>query len=150
MSLETTLNKIRKHSPCSDGWEKLIKNLGKTKADDDPLDLLTILDSNGLEDALWCLRAVDGHDDAIRKLACEFALSVAHLWDMPDIVREYLTTHNEELRSAAWSAARAAAWSAGDAAWSAVRSAAWSAARAAGDAAEERQTIMFRAMCEKS
>jgi hypothetical protein len=172
--MKTTLNKIRAHSPCSGGWEKLLKTLGKTKADDEPLDMLTVFDSNGLDDALWCLRAVEGHDDAIRKLACDFALEVADLWDMPVLVREYLTTRNESLRAAArdaardaaWSAARAAAraaardaardaaWSAArdaarDAAWSAARDAAWSAARdAAWDAARERQTIMFCAMCE--
>ena len=52
--MKTTLNKIRKHSPCADGWQKLLTSLGKTKADDEPLSLLTILDSNGLDDAIWC------------------------------------------------------------------------------------------------
>jgi hypothetical protein len=73
------------------------------------------------------------------------ALSVAHLWDMPDTVRQYLETGNLSLRSEAWSAARnaaeSAAWSAAEsaaesavesaawnAAWNAARSAAWSAA----------------------
>ena len=43
------------------GWmEKLLSNLGKTAADDEPLSLITILDSNGLDDAPWCLRAVTG------------------------------------------------------------------------------------------
>ena len=32
--MKTTLNKIRKHSPCSSGWTTLLTNLGKTKADD--------------------------------------------------------------------------------------------------------------------
>ena len=53
----TTLSEIRAQGPCEDGWQKLMKHLGKTKADDAPLELLTILDSNGLDDALWCLRA---------------------------------------------------------------------------------------------
>ena len=53
----TTLAEIREQGPCEDGWQKLMKHLGKTKADDEPLELLTILDSNGLDDALWCLRA---------------------------------------------------------------------------------------------
>ena len=38
----TTLNAIRKASPCEKGWLKLLKHLGKTKADDEPLDLLTV------------------------------------------------------------------------------------------------------------
>lgn len=56
----TTLNKIRELSPCAEGWAKLLKHLNKTKADDEPIRLLTILDSNGLDDAIWCMRAVDG------------------------------------------------------------------------------------------
>jgi hypothetical protein len=132
-NMKTTLNKIREHSPRKNGWEKLLTTLGKTKADDDPLDLLTILDSNGLDDTLWCLRAVDGHDAEIRKLACAYALMVADLWDMPEVVREYLETQKEELRNAAWAAAwDAAGAAAGDAARAAARDAAWDAA---GDAA---------------
>ena len=34
---ENTLNKIRACSPCASGWAKLLGNLGKTKADDEPL-----------------------------------------------------------------------------------------------------------------
>ena len=84
----------------------------------------------------------------MRRFAADQALSVAHLWDMPQIVREYLTTLDESKRNAAWDAARSAAWSAArnarnawdawdawDASWSA-RSAAWNAAwDAARDAA---------------
>ena len=58
--IETTLNKIRDNQPCKEGWEKLLKHLGKTQADDEPLPLLTILDSNGLEDTLWSLRVAAG------------------------------------------------------------------------------------------
>jgi len=51
----TTLNAIHTASPCHDGCTKLLKHLGKTSADDEPLPLLTVLDSNGLDDALWVL-----------------------------------------------------------------------------------------------
>ena len=60
--MKTTLEKIRGHFPFTGGWERLLKSLGKTKADDEPLHLRTILDSNGLDDTLWCLRVVDGYD----------------------------------------------------------------------------------------
>ena len=33
----TTLNKIRSHLPCEKGWKTLLKSLGKTEADDEPL-----------------------------------------------------------------------------------------------------------------
>ena len=68
----------------------------------------------------------------MRRFAADQALSVAHLWPMPDVVREYLTGLDEAKRSAAeGAAARAAAW---DAAW-AAESAAWRAASAAWSAA---------------
>ena len=37
--------------PCSEGWVKLLKHLGKTKADDDELLIMTIIESNGFADA---------------------------------------------------------------------------------------------------
>ena len=152
--MKTTLNKIREHSPCTDGWEKLLKNLGKTKADDEPLALTTILESNGLDDALWCLRAVNGHKREMRLFAVECARSVQHMMtdkrsrDALDVAERFangLATQVElaAARNAAWDAARSAAWNAaGEAAWDAARNAAWSAARnaawnAAGEAAWE-------------
>lgn len=69
----TTLRRIREHSPCHDGWVKLLKHIGKTHADDEPLPLLTVLESNGIADALWCLRAVDGIDKIARLFACDCA-----------------------------------------------------------------------------
>lgn len=77
--MKTTLTKIRAHSPCTEGWEKLPRNLGKTKADDEPLAITTILDSNGLDDALWCLRAVDGYQRDMRLYAVDCARSMQHL-----------------------------------------------------------------------
>ena len=68
--LATTLNKIRKHEPCQGGWNKpLLSSLGKTKADDEHVTLEHILESNGINDAIWALRAVDGYDKAIRLFA---------------------------------------------------------------------------------
>ena len=80
----------------------------------------------------------------LRRFAADQALSVKHLWDMPPIVEEYLTTLDATKRDAAraaayaWVAARAAARNAAYAA--AVYADAWVAARAAvrdaaGDAA---------------
>ena len=136
MIATTTLNKIRAKHPCEEGWKKLLTHLGKTKADDEVVTLKTVLESNAIDDALWTLRASDAPEATMRAYACWCALSVAHLWDMPAVVREYLETQDESKRdsaraavgSAAWDAARAAAW---DAAWAAVGSAAWDSARAA-------------------
>ena len=80
----------------------------------------------------------------INELLHEFgrkcALEVIHLWDCPRIVKDYLETGDETLRSAAESAARSAAESAAEsaawsAAWSAASSAAWSAASSAASSA---------------
>ena len=146
--MKTTLNKIRKHNPCTDGWENLLKYLGKTKADDEPLSLLTILDSNGLDDAIWCLRAFEGKDREIRLFAVWCARQVQHLLTDKrslaalDVAERYANGEATEkemdaARSAAASAAPAAGvaadvteWAARDAAWAATRdAAAWDVAR---------------------
>ena len=147
--MKTTLNKIREHSPCENGWKKLLKHLGKTQADDEPLSLLTVLDSNGLDDALWCLRAVEGYDREIRIFAVWCARQVQHLMQDErslaalDVAERYAhgQATDAELsaaRDAARAAARAAALAARDAARAAAlaaRDAARAAALAAWDAA---------------
>jgi hypothetical protein len=77
----------------------------------------------------------------MRAFARRCALDVAHLWDMPPLVRSYLETGEESIRDAAsrlaWSAdARSAARAAARvAAWDAARAAARAAARDAARAA---------------
>ena len=161
----TTLNKIRSHGPCPDGWTKLLRHLGKTQADDEPVSLLTILDSNGLDDAWWCLRAVDGHKREMRLYAVWCARQVQHLMTDPrsvaalDVAERHANGQatDKEL-AAAWDAAWAAAWDAAwaaardaardaawDAAWAAASAAAWAATRdAAWDAASAAQAAEFR------
>jgi len=157
--ITTTLNAIREQSPCADGWTKLLKHLGKTAADDEPLPFVTILDSNGLDDALWCTRAAPEHAKIWRLYAVWCARQVQHLMTDPrslaalDIAERHahgLAT-DEELeaaRDAPWaaSAAQGALWAADkhsasaaraarSAAWAAARDEAEDAARAARDAA---------------
>ena len=81
--MKATLRAIRAHNPCDDGWRKLLKHLGKTEPDDEPLSIATVLGSNGLDDALWCLRAVSGHDREIRLFAVWCARQVQHLMTDP-------------------------------------------------------------------
>ena len=70
----------------------------------------------------------------LRNFARWCALDVAHLWDMPEDVRQYLETGDESVRSAAETTAWIAAGAAGEAA---IRSAAEAAGEAAGEAAAE-------------
>jgi hypothetical protein len=75
----------------------------------------------------------------LREFARKCALSVIHLWDAPEVVKQYLTTGDESLRAAAGDDAGDDAWDAAWAAWAAraARDAAWAAwaARDARDAA---------------
>ena len=131
----TTLNRIRKHGPCVEGWRKLLTHLGKTQADDEPLALATILENNGLDDALWCLRAVEGHEREIRLYAVWCARQVQHLMTDPrslaalDVAERYANGQATDAElGAAWAAAWAAegaAWAAEGAAWYALKAAAW-------------------------
>lgn len=135
-----TMADIYAQRPCTDGWQKLRKFTGLS-ADDatTPVTLLTILESNGLDDALWCLRAVKGRDREIRLYAVWCARQVQHLMIDPrsvaalDVAERYAhgkATAGElaAARAVAGAAARAAA---GDAAWDAARDASWASARAA-------------------
>ena len=135
----TTLNKIRAHSPCEEGWKKVLAHLGKTKADDEPLPLLTILDSNGLDDTLWCLRTVPEHDREWRLYAVWCARQVQHLMTDPRSIQALDVAERHALRQATdeeLPAARAAAWAAAWAAEPAACAAACAAALAAARAAE--------------
>ena len=78
--LTTTLAKIRSYRPCESGWVKLLKHLDKTKPDDVPLSLATILKSNGVADTLWCLRACDGAEMFARYFALDMARRVYPIW----------------------------------------------------------------------
>lgn len=156
----TTLERIRAESPCAEGWSKLLAYLDKTKADNEPLPLSVVLESNGLDDTLWCFRAVEGLDREQRLFAVWCARQVEHLmFDRRSLealamaeryanglasVEELDAAHaaaNAAAKSArANKAARAtidAAWAASDAseaAWTAVteiaRTTAWTAVQA--------------------
>jgi hypothetical protein len=153
--MQTTLNKIKKHSPCKDGWEKLLNHLNKTQSDDEPLELRTILESNGLNDTIWAMRAVEGKDKEIRLFAADCAELVLPIYEKlyPDdnrprlaiqAARDYangLITMEEldaasDAARAAWAAARGV-WAASDAAWAAASAAAWAASDAASAAASD-------------
>lgn len=90
----------------------------------DPVDKLTASERR----ILWRL---DGEttDRVLREFARWSASQVLHLWDAPQVVRDYLSAGDEALREAAGGAAK-------DALRAAAGSAAWSAAWAAAEVAE--------------
>jgi len=123
--ITTTLNKIRNHGPCEGSWKKLLTHLGKTKADDEPLPLVTILDLLGLGDALWCCRTVPEHDKEWRLFALWCAQQVRHLAAAEDAA---LAAADRAAGVAAEMAARIASWAI---AWDAGGELVWTSARAA-------------------
>jgi len=171
--ITTTLNRIREHSPSPYGWTKLLNGLGKTKADDEPLPFATILEINGLHDALWCCRVEPQYAKEWRLFAVTCARRVEHLNPDPrlknviDVAERYangqatdgaLIAARNAAMDAAWSAARGAtryaaaaavdsAWASGDAERAAARAVAWAAEyaadAAASDAEHEWQTQEF-------
>ena len=162
MTLTTTLNRIRDHRPCAEGWTKLLAGLGKTAPDDEPLSYATIARINGIDDALWCCRAEPRYDKHWRLFAVWCARQVEYLMtdqrsrnalDVAerhahgeatdaeldaafDAARDAARAAEDAACPAAWSAAWAAVWAAvWDAARDAARVAAWDAAWAAWAAA---------------
>ena len=125
--MKTTLKAIRAHSPCSDGWTTLLRYLEKAHADDEPLHIRTVLDSNGLDDALWCFQAVTGHDREIRLYAVWCARHVQHLMadqrsiDALNVAERHANGQatDEELDAASAAARAAAKYADRDAAWAA-------------------------------
>lgn len=170
----TTLEMIRAQHPCESGWKKLLRHLGKTQADEEPLNIATVLSHNGLDDALWSLRAVKGQDREIRLYAVWCARQVQHLTidvrsanaldvaerfanglaSVEDLVQarfaaEEAALDEEGAARAAVQAARAAAseWPA-RAAWTAALDAARAAWEAEREVVEEAQSAKLREICQ--
>ena len=164
MTLTTTLDLLHKAYACTSRYKVLCAALGTDYPHDKPIDLLTILGSNGLDDALWAMCATEQDCEKIARLmAADFAEQVLPIWKKysqdtrPELAikaaRDFANglINREQLAAAgdagaaawdAWAAAGdagAAAWDAGDAG-----DAAWAAAgAAAGDAAREKQKEIF-------
>ena len=107
----TTLNRIRNALPCRAGWSKLLAHLGKTTADDEPLPLLTVLNSNGLDDTIWVLSYAMPDARLARHFKAQCAEQVLHLFEAkrPDDTRvrdQIAMLRNDD----ATPAARLAAW----------------------------------------
>ena len=161
--LRTTLRLLKKHNACVEGYKKLRRSLPKGWDPDAPIDLMTILKSNGVADALLALRAVvpeeeTARDRIARLMAADFAEHVLPIYERAypgderprnaiaatrAFARGKITA--EELAAKAARAARAAdgaARAAYDADMAAARAA--KAARAAWDAERAWQAEVFK------
>jgi hypothetical protein len=84
MILTTTFNLLREKSACTSGYKTLAKHLGGVNVygADKEINLLTILESNGFDDAAWSLRATVQDADSVKRLiAADFAESVLHIFE---------------------------------------------------------------------
>lgn len=142
--LTTSLQRLKDADACANRYGHLLKALGKTKADDEPLNLLTIIEKNGIADAIWALVTTTQNCDTIARLfAADCAEAVLYLFerDRPDDKRPRMaiesarsldrpsptTEEQEGLWEAAWNAYFP---DVGEAAWAA----AWAQAAGVGDA----------------
>lgn len=167
--LTTALAQLRKANACVDGYNRLVRALqGKPFTSEDEertthlrfqheaeIPLEFILDSNGLDDALWALRASNCSERDTRLLAVEFAREVEHL--MPEASRSTLDVAerfvNEQATAQELAKARSVAYSAAYADTSAAVYRAYAYAASAAYAAEEarqRQTELFLQLCQGS
>ena len=172
--MQTTLRKIRAADPCGMrledgrrvGYLKLKHHLGEGYGDDTPVDITAIIDSNGLDYALWCLCAVDGHAREKLLYAYWCARQVPSLMEDPRSVAapDANGAASDDERTAARAAGAEAAWAAlaaraalaalaaTDDSWAALPAkegarAALAAARDARDAARAAQADELRRVC---
>ena len=150
--ITTTLNRIRAHGPCADGWQNLLAGLGKTAADDEPLPFARILEINGIVDALWCCRAEPQYAPEWRLFAVWCARQVQHLMTDPRSIAALNVAERHAQGQATdqeLAAAAAAAWAAEAAAWAAARAAAASASAEARDTERAAQAEELRRVCRE-
>ena len=81
--LTTTLNSLKRAGACQGRYYHLVKALGGVRFDPDAeINLLTILDTNGVYDCLWALCATAENCDMVSRLmAADFAESVLHIFE---------------------------------------------------------------------
>jgi len=159
MKFEVTLKQLRENKACVSGYNKVVSALKGIEYDcnketyirfkyDAPISLISIVETNGLYDALWCLRCNQEWDRDSRLFAVWCARQVQHLMKDERSINALNVAENfanglaaQEELSTAWAAEWAAAM---DAAIDAYRAAAMDASVAA---ARYAQKEMFIKMC---
>ena len=82
MILTTTFRLLRNAGACSERYKFLREALSRDEyGDNTPINLLAILDTNGISDALWALSATTENCDMVARLmAADFAEEVLPIW----------------------------------------------------------------------
>lgn len=133
IKFEVTLGSLRKACACYNGYNKVVRALQGAKFEDEdedycrgsyirfvykePISILSILKSNGLEDALWALRCVPGIDRDARLFIVWCGRQVQHLMtdkraiEALNIAERFaIGTATEDELAAARTAVRNTAW----------------------------------------
>jgi hypothetical protein len=77
--MKTTFQKIKDCQPSPYSWEQLISYY-KPFSLDEEISIKEIIKSNGLDDAIWALRAVDD-TETLTLLSIDLAESVLHIYE---------------------------------------------------------------------
>ena len=150
--LTTTTARIDACNPCDKRRNRAAQLLGITEPSDQPISYEQLLDTLGLDDALWCCQAEPDLSPIWRRYAVWCARQVQGLMtdqrslDALNVAERHANGQatDQEL-TAAWAVSRAAARvAAGAAAWAAAWDAAGDAWAAARDAARQQQAAAFR------
>ena len=128
MTLTTTFRRLRSARACTERY-KFLRAALKDVKDTEPINLLTILETNGLDDALWALSATAENCEMVARLmSADFAEEVLPLWQKysqdkrPELaIKAARDFAHGRISVKERDAARAAA---GDAAWAAAGAAA--------------------------
>jgi hypothetical protein len=145
MKLSTTLNLLHKADACTSRYKVLVTALGNEYPKDKEINLLTILESNGLDDALWTMCAtVENCEKVARLMAADFAEESLKYWNKfypkdnrpKQAIKAARDFANELISKEELNAAADAAYDAADAAYADAATAAADAADAAYDAAD--------------
>ncbi len=162
-TITTTFTKLKLAGACGqkpgsgEGYDKLAQHLGGvTKhGKNTPISLAVIARSNGLDDALWCLRATnEDYDTVVRPFLLGYLADILALADLPQESQTLLSEGVALLRDPATATAqitqyrKVAAWAAW-ADWAAVADWAAGEAVAAWAAMREWQTLRFIELLEK-
>ena len=82
--LFTTFNKLHKNHACTEGYQKLARSLGGVNeyGKDTLIPLDKIIESNGLQDTIWSLRATtESSENLLTEFVCKCAEHVLHFYE---------------------------------------------------------------------
>jgi hypothetical protein len=143
IKLTTTLKLLKEANPCESGLQTLIQSLPKKHSDTKPINLLHILESNGIDHFFWAWRATQKPEKKTKRMILhDIVESVQHVYEkkyptssvIKNVLKALKTGKGLKEASRAADAAAYASANAADAAYAADAAAYASSAYAAANA----------------